>query len=393
MIYHGRVVGPAGQVYFCEHNHKTETAAIRCANSSATRQIAALAWARAAAQAAQAAELARKRAEERQAAEARRAADRAAEEARRAAAQKAAQEAKAAKRAAKLAAMKPERAWRRMTPAERLLKTAETELEIYGEIRSANAKNAYDERSQRLQPPQPQTPAKPAAPSTASAGHPPALAGDSRTSSDLQRPADRQARSGGQPAASSSDTTSPARSGRQAGFDGDGLYVVGLDIEPGVYRTAGPARGARAGYFALLRSTNTNHIINNGRVKGPATITVGPEVKAVDVRDCQPWQRLGDDLDSVVRAAASQRSNGLGPPPSPHHATEIPSPATAPLPIPALAAPGELTPYPVPGLFGLTPEITALVSQGRKIQAIKLYREQNPGVGLKEAKDIIDQIS
>jgi hypothetical protein len=36
------------------------------------------------------------------------------------------------------------------------------------------------------------------------------------------------------------------------------------------------------------------------------------------------------------------------------------------------------------------PEIVILVQQGRKIQAIKRYREQNPGAGLKEAKDVID---
>ena len=40
----------------------------------------------------------------------------------------------------------------------------------------------------------------------------------------------------------------------------------------------------------------------------------------------------------------------------------------------------------------LPPEITALVLQGKKIQAIKRYRELNQGVGLKEAKDIIDQL-
>jgi ribosomal protein L7/L12 len=37
-----------------------------------------------------------------------------------------------------------------------------------------------------------------------------------------------------------------------------------------------------------------------------------------------------------------------------------------------------------------TPEVAALVERGRKIQAIKRYRELNPGIGLKEAKDVID---
>jgi ribosomal protein L7/L12 len=42
---------------------------------------------------------------------------------------------------------------------------------------------------------------------------------------------------------------------------------------------------------------------------------------------------------------------------------------------------------------GVTPEIASLVQQGKKIQAIKRYRELNPGTGLKQAKDIIDQIA
>ena len=36
------------------------------------------------------------------------------------------------------------------------------------------------------------------------------------------------------------------------------------------------------------------------------------------------------------------------------------------------------------------PEVLILVEQGRKIQAIKRYRELYPGTGLKEAKDVID---
>jgi hypothetical protein len=38
----------------------------------------------------------------------------------------------------------------------------------------------------------------------------------------------------------------------------------------------------------------------------------------------------------------------------------------------------------------VSPEFLILVKQGRKIQAIKRYRELNPGIGIKEAKDILD---
>ncbi len=36
------------------------------------------------------------------------------------------------------------------------------------------------------------------------------------------------------------------------------------------------------------------------------------------------------------------------------------------------------------------PEVLLLAEQGRRIRAIKCYRELNPGLGLKEAKDVID---
>ena len=39
------------------------------------------------------------------------------------------------------------------------------------------------------------------------------------------------------------------------------------------------------------------------------------------------------------------------------------------------------------------PEVVILVELGRKIQAIKRYRELNPGTGLKEAKDVIDGLA
>ena len=154
MSFHGKLIGPSGQIYLCEHNHRTLTAAATCANSSSTRRMAAMAWNRAAVEAAQAAAAARKRDEERAAAQARRIAAQEASAARRAASLAAAEEARAAKRAARLAAMSPRRAWRRMTPQERLLRTAEAELQVYGEIISADAKAVYEGHA-----------AKPAAPS------------------------------------------------------------------------------------------------------------------------------------------------------------------------------------------------------------------------------------
>jgi hypothetical protein len=38
------------------------------------------------------------------------------------------------------------------------------------------------------------------------------------------------------------------------------------------------------------------------------------------------------------------------------------------------------------------PDILFMIEHGKTIQAIKCYREQNPGISLKEAKDVVDGI-
>ena len=95
------------------------------------------------------------------------------------------------------------------------------------------------------------------------------------------------------------DTATSPEPQVMATMGGDGVFVVGLDIKPGVYRTAGPtARGSA--YYALLSSTKTSDIIDNNNVAGPATITVGPDVKAVSVSNCQPWFWQGTDLHAAA---------------------------------------------------------------------------------------------
>jgi ribosomal protein L7/L12 len=48
-------------------------------------------------------------------------------------------------------------------------------------------------------------------------------------------------------------------------------------------------------------------------------------------------------------------------------------------------------PFDDPGA-GMSPEVVELARSGRKIQAIKVYRELT-GVGLAEARDVVDRIS
>jgi ribosomal protein L7/L12 len=57
---------------------------------------------------------------------------------------------------------------------------------------------------------------------------------------------------------------------------------------------------------------------------------------------------------------------------------------------PAVLAPAALPPAP-PSLDSVMPEIIAFVQQGKKINAIKLYREAT-GMGLKESKEAVEEI-
>jgi predicted nucleotide-binding protein len=86
---------------------------------------------------------------------------------------------------------------------------------------------------------------------------------------------------------------SAATSQEPSSVGGDGVYLVGPDIQPGTYRTAGPADARRGTcYYALLSSTNTQDIITNNNVNGPAVITIEPDVKAVHFSGCKPWHRI-----------------------------------------------------------------------------------------------------
>ncbi len=73
----------------------------------------------------------------------------------------------------------------------------------------------------------------------------------------------------------------------------DGTYVVGTDIQPGVYKTAGPGSSAITDscYWAVLNSLNTQDIADNGNISGPTTIQVGG--KALELTGGCTWARIG----------------------------------------------------------------------------------------------------
>lgn len=74
----------------------------------------------------------------------------------------------------------------------------------------------------------------------------------------------------------------------------DGTYVVGTDIQPGIYKTSGQGDDATIGcYWARLSSLNTQDIIDNGNITGMTTIQVGSGDKALQLSGGCHWSKIG----------------------------------------------------------------------------------------------------
>jgi len=75
--------------------------------------------------------------------------------------------------------------------------------------------------------------------------------------------------------------------------DGDQMYLVGTDIQPGIYKTAGPGSSGvlNSCYWAVLNSLNTLDIADNGNIPGPTTIQV--DGKALELNGGCTWARIG----------------------------------------------------------------------------------------------------
>ena len=73
----------------------------------------------------------------------------------------------------------------------------------------------------------------------------------------------------------------------------DGMYRVGIDIEPGTYRTAGKsAEGATECYWARLSSLNEVDILASNLATGPQMVLIEAGDQAFLTRSCQTWVKL-----------------------------------------------------------------------------------------------------
>lgn len=86
---------------------------------------------------------------------------------------------------------------------------------------------------------------------------------------------------------------------------GNGVFVVGPDIAPGLYRTAGsasafgvwinnvPTQESMCSWFTYSTpDANKEHVLQANTSVGPMFASINTTVKAFESQNCQPWARV-----------------------------------------------------------------------------------------------------
>ena len=115
------------------------------------------------------------------------------------------------------------------------------------------------------------------------------------------------------PSASSSSSSSK---GPKTSF-GNGTFEVGLDIEPGTYRSTGPSDSS-APYcsFARLRSagggmSDLNNVIDIQNVGGPAVVTIEPTDGGFFSQLCNKWEKASSTSQGSAATPRTSFGNGV----------------------------------------------------------------------------------
>ncbi len=91
------------------------------------------------------------------------------------------------------------------------------------------------------------------------------------------------------PGPADSATAAPAAAaGPQTSITTDGTFVVGTDIAPGTYASAGPV-GEGTCYWKRMSSADTNNIIDNALTKKPQVVQIEATDAKFKTNGCQPW--------------------------------------------------------------------------------------------------------
>ncbi|MCB0923572.1 MAG: hypothetical protein KDB50_03350 [Mycobacterium sp.] len=98
---------------------------------------------------------------------------------------------------------------------------------------------------------------------------------------------------------------SPAAADPMDPIPGDGFFLVGPDIAPGLYRTGGsgsawgvwinnvPTEGSMCLWFTYSTpDANKDNVIETNISIGPMYANINSSVRAFESRNCQPWTRV-----------------------------------------------------------------------------------------------------
>ena len=98
---------------------------------------------------------------------------------------------------------------------------------------------------------------------------------------------------------------SPAGADPMDPIPGDGFFLVGQDISPGLYNTAGtaslfgvwindvPTQDSMCAWFAYSTpDANKDHVVATNMSIGPMYANINSSVKAFESHNCQPWTRV-----------------------------------------------------------------------------------------------------
>ena len=98
---------------------------------------------------------------------------------------------------------------------------------------------------------------------------------------------------------------SPAGADPMDPIPGDGFFLVGQDISPGLYNTAGtaslfgvwindvPTQDSMCAWFTYSTpDANKDHVVATNMSIGPMYANINSTVKAFESHNCQPWTRV-----------------------------------------------------------------------------------------------------
>ncbi|MDH6246807.1 hypothetical protein [Mycobacterium sp. OTB74] len=109
------------------------------------------------------------------------------------------------------------------------------------------------------------------------------------------------------------DPAAPAAAGPKNTIDKDGIYVVGTDIVPGTYATAGPVGNGRC-YWRRMNNPDPmvkGNVIDSALSAKPQVVAIDPADKAFKTSGCQPWHPTDQPADAPGTTISPQMKIAL----------------------------------------------------------------------------------